>query len=127
VWIFSRLNAISVVDPMPQTEPEDILARLGNAKIFSTFDACKGFYAIPMDPDSKNYASFITPRDCYQFNLMPFGLSGAPASYARMTRMMLRGAKNLDNFVDDIIAYAENDFEKHLVALPRFIYSCEKC
>jgi len=60
---FSRLNAISVVDPMPQAEPEDILARLGNAQVFSTFDLCKGFYAIPMDPDSKNYASFITPRD----------------------------------------------------------------
>jgi len=51
---------MSVVDPMPQAEPEDILARLGNAQIFSTFDACEGFYAIPMDPDSKNYASFIT-------------------------------------------------------------------
>jgi len=112
---FSRLNAISVVDPMPQAEPEDILAKLGNAKIFSTFDACKGFYAIPMDPDSKNCASFITPRDCYRFNSMPFGLSGAPASYA--TRMMLRRAKNLDNFVDDVIAYTENDFDKHIAAL----------
>ena len=114
---FSRLNAISVVDPMPQAEPEDILAKLGNAQIFSTFDACKGFYAIPMDPDSKNYASFITPRDCYRFNSMPFGLSGAPASYSRMTRMMLRGAKNLDNFVDDIIAHTKNDFDEHILAL----------
>jgi len=113
----SHLYAISVVDPMPQAEPEDILGRLGNAQVFSTFDACKGFYAIPMDPDSKDYASFITPRDCYRFNSMPFGVSGAPASYARMTRMMLRGAKNLDNFVDNVIAYTENDLDKHLEAL----------
>jgi len=70
-----------------------------------------------MDPDSKNYASFITPRDCYRFNSMPFGLSGAPASYARLTRMILRGAKNIDNFVDDIIAYNENDVDMHLITL----------
>jgi len=51
---FSHLNAISVVDPMPQTEPGDILGRLGSAQVFSTFHASKDFYAIPLDPDNKD-------------------------------------------------------------------------
>src|SRR5258706_10868150 len=114
---YTKLNSISVVDPMPQPEPEDILAKLGNAQIFSNFDACKGFYAIPMDSDSIDYTSFITPRDCYRFKSMPFGLNNSPATYSRMTRMILRGAKNLDNFVDDIIAYTPDDFDHHLQIL----------
>jgi len=37
-----------------------------------------------------------------------------------MARMMLRRAKNLGNFVDDIITYTENDFDKHFKALRFF-------
>ena len=37
-------------------------------------------------------------------------------AYASFTRKLLAGAKNLDNFVDDIIAYT-GDMEYHLVVL----------
>src|SRR5664279_1233652 len=48
---------------------------------------------------------------------MPFGLNNSPRTYGRMTKLMLRGAKNIDSFVDDIIAYNENNIDKHLVTL----------
>ena len=114
---FSRLNAQTINDPMPQPEPEDILAKLGNAQLFSVFDASKGYWAIPVDEDSKDYLSFVTERDCYRFNCMPFGCCGAGASYNRMVRMMLEGAKNLDHFVDDLVAFTSNDFDVHLLIL----------
>ena len=114
---YSKLNALCIPDPMPQPEPEDILAKLGNAQVFSTFDASKGFYAIPMDPDSMDYTSFVTPRDTYRFRVMPFGCSTSPATYNRMVRTMLQNAKNLDSFVDDIIAYTANDFDLHIQSL----------
>jgi hypothetical protein len=34
-----------------------------------------------------------------------------------MVRTMLQNAKNLDSFVDDIIAYMENNFDLHLQSL----------
>ena len=111
---YSRLNSITVPDPMPQPEPEDILVKLGNAQMFSSFDATKGFYAIPMDPDSIDYTSFVTPRDTYRFLTMPFGCTTSPATYNRMVRKMLQGAKSLDSFVDDIIACTLNDIRIHL-------------
>jgi len=48
---------------------------------------------------------------------VPLGLSGAPASYAGLIRMILRGTKYIDNFVDDILAYNENDVDMHLITL----------
>jgi len=111
---YTRLNAISINDPMPQPDIEDILSKLKDSKIFSNFDATKGFYGIPMDPTSKDYTSFITGRDSYRFNVLPFGLSSSPASYSRLMRKILENAENLDNFVDDIIEYTSDDFDEHL-------------
>jgi hypothetical protein len=114
---FTRLNRITVVDPMPQPDVEDVLAKLGNSQLFSTFDACKGFYAIPMDERSKDYTSFVTGDNMYKFNVMPFGLVNAPRTYSRMVKMMLQGAENMDNFVDDIITFTTRDFNLHLNTL----------
>jgi len=98
---YTRLSAISVNDSMPQPDIEDILSKLKDSKIFSNFDATKGFYGIPMDPGSKDYTSFITGRDSYRFNVLPFVLSNSPASYSRLMRKILENAENLDNFVDE--------------------------
>jgi RNase H-like domain found in reverse transcriptase/Reverse transcriptase (RNA-dependent DNA polymerase)/Integrase zinc binding domain/SCAN domain len=114
---YTRLNRISVVDPMPQPDVEDVLAKLSNSQLFSTFDACKGFYAIPMDDSSKDYTTFVTGDNMYKFNVMPFGLVNAPRTYSRMVKMMLQGAKNMDNFVDDIITFTTSDFYLHLETL----------
>jgi len=115
---YTKLNNLTVVDPMPQPDVEDILAKLGNAQLFSTFDAAKGFYAIPMDPESKDYTSFVTGTNQHlRFAVMPFGLNNSPRTYGRMTSLMLKGAKNIGSFVDDIIAYNENNIDQHLKTL----------
>ena len=114
---YSRLNRISVVDPMPQPDVEDVLVKLSNSQLFSTFDACKGFYAIPMDDSSKDYTTFVTGDNMYKFNVMPFGLVNAPRTYSRMVKIMLHEAKNMDNFVDDIITFTTSDFDQHLETL----------
>ena len=113
---YKSLNAITVIDSTPQPDIEDILARFGKAKFFSVCDACKGFYAVKMNEDAKKYTSFVTPRDCYVFNVCPFGLVNAPSVYAKLTRKLLHELDNVDNFVDDLITYT-NDLDQHLVTL----------
>jgi hypothetical protein len=63
---FSKLNAISFNDPTPQHEPDDVFAKLGNAKLWSKFDTSKGYFAIPVH-DSKDYLTFVSERKCYRF------------------------------------------------------------
>ena len=110
---YNSLNAMTEIAPTPQPDIEDILAKLGKSKFYSTFDACKGFYAITMEESAKKYTSFVTPRDCYSFDVCPFALVNAPSAYVKLTRKLLHGLSNVDNFVDDLITYTA-EIEEHI-------------
>ena len=113
---YKGLNAVTVIDPTPMPDIEDVLGRIGKSRYFSKFDAAKGFYAIKMDPESKKYTAFVYQNAQYLFNVTPFGLVNSPSVYAKMMQKLLCGAKNLENFVDDILGYTD-DVDSHLSTL----------
>ena len=47
---------------------------------------------------------------------MPFGLVTAPATFCRLMRNVLHNMTNVDNFIDDILVYAES-YEQHIKIL----------
>jgi hypothetical protein len=116
---FKELNKITVFDPEPMMSPDDIFPKLSGSKFYSTFDFCKGYWAIPMEEGSKDCTSFITPRGLMRFRVMPFGMVNAGSTYNRMVRKLLEGAQNLESYVDDIIGYSE-DWSRHLQILRGF-------
>jgi len=59
---FKELNKITVFDPEPMMSPVDISPKLPGSQYYSTFDFCKGYWAIPMEEKSKDYTSFIMSR-----------------------------------------------------------------
>ena len=69
----------NVMKDFPQAMPEidDTFAKIGTAKIFSSVDMSKGYYAIQLDEESKKYTTFVTPNDMFRFKVMPFGLKTA--------------------------------------------------
>ena len=113
---YKKLNDITVNDPMPMPEIDDILTRLGKSDVYSTIDMCKGYYAIELDANSRAYSTFCTPSHNYKWRVMPFGLKTADATYTRLLKMVLRGAQNLENFIDDVIGHS-NGFENHMIIL----------
>ena len=63
---------------MPKVD--DLLDRLGQAKYISTLDLTKGYWQVPVHPESRQQTAFITPFGKYQLTI-PFGLVGAPAVF----------------------------------------------
>ena len=52
----------------------------------SGIDFPAGFYAIEVDPESWPYtASYVEGRGYFWYKRMPFGLTGAPSTFAHMT------------------------------------------
>ena len=57
---FKDLNKITVFDPEPMMSPDDIFPKLTGSQFYSTFDFCKGYWAIPIAEESKDFTTFVT-------------------------------------------------------------------
>ena len=105
---YRGLNEKTVGDAYPLPNINEILDHLGGAKYFSVFDLASGFHQIPMDSEDKHKTAFSTDNGHYEYNRMPFGLKGAPATFQRLMDRVLVGLQGVELFVyiDDIVVYA---------------------
>ena len=77
--------------PLPRID--DSLASLQKGKFFTTLDMFAGYWQIPMDERSKELTAFISEAGLFQFEVMPFGLSTAGATFQRFMDAVLAGLK----------------------------------
>ena len=93
---------------------DDIAPKLAGSKIFSTLDATKSFWLIPLTKDSALLTTFITPFGRYFFKRVPFGISSATQICQRKMAELLRGQEGVEVIVDDIIVHGRNKEEHDL-------------
>lgn len=115
---FRRLNESTVGDSFPIPRIDDSLDALGGAKLFTTLDLAKGYWQVPVQESDRAKTAFACHKGLFEFNTMPFGLKGAPATFQRLMTSVL-GELNwqiLLIYLDDIIIYSRS-FEEHLLHL----------
>lgn len=113
---FRVLNGITVFDAETMCNIEEMFSKLSGYKYISKIDLTKGYWQIALTDSAKPKTAFQTPKGLYQFKVLPFGLVNSGATFVRCMRKVLEGLDNVDNFVDDIIAYTHT-FEHHLEVL----------
>lgn len=62
---FRKLNSVSKSDPYPMPRVDHLIEWLGKAKFLSTFDLCKGYWQVPLTPESRELTAFRTPFGHY--------------------------------------------------------------
>ena len=86
--------------------------------MLSFLDAFSGYHQIPMHQPDAEKTSFITPHGLFCYNVMPFGLKNAGATYQRLVTRMFRPL--LDNtmevYIDDMLVKSKKrlDHSAHL-------------
>lgn len=121
---YRRLNKVTRRDVYPLPRIDDALDSLQGSLYFSSLDLRSGYWQIPMAEKDKEKTAFTTPDGLYEFNVMPFGLSNAPATFERMIDAVLRGMKwkTCLCYLDDIIVFSAT-FHDHLLRLSQ-VLSC---
>ena len=111
---YHRVNDATIKDSYSLPNIDEIFDGLDGSKIFTTMDLYSGYHQILMDEESVEVTSFTTKFGNYQFKVMPFGLTGAPATFQREMNKILFPyiGEFVFNFIDDILIYSKT-VEEH--------------
>ena len=123
---YRALNKITVKDAYPIPNLEDTIYNLSDMRYFSSLDLMRGYYQVPMSPDSKDLTSFVTSSGQWRFLRMPFGLCNAPATFQRLMNALLSRfpVDRVMVYLDDILVIGKT-FREHLEILDR-VLACLK-
>ncbi len=115
---YRKLNDVTQKDVYPLPRTEEVLDELGKAQWFSKLDLKSGYWQIVVDPADRQKTAFITRDGLFEFIVMPFGLTAAPATFQRLMDTVLKGVlwKNVLVYLDDIIIYSKS-WRDHVQAL----------
>ena len=92
--------------------------QLAKAKVFSKIDLRSGYHQINIRPEDIPKTAFSTRYGLYQYLVMSFGLTNAPAYFMYLMNSIFMSEldKFVVMFIDDILIYSENeaDHAEHL-------------
>jgi hypothetical protein len=111
---------------------EEMLDELTGAKYSTKIDFKEGFHQVRMDPTDEYKTTFKTHHGHYQFNVVPFGLTNAPATFQCIMNAILKPflRRFIIVFMDDILIYSKS-LEEHaqhireVLKLHNFMLSCQ--
>ncbi|WVZ93207.1 hypothetical protein U9M48_039205, partial [Paspalum notatum var. saurae] len=122
---YRPLNAVTVKNKYPLPHIDILFDQLAGVKVFSKIDLRFGYYQIKIREEDIPKTPFSTRYGLYEYLVMSFGLTNAPAFFMYMMNLVFMD--ELDKFVvvfiDDILVYSKNEkeHEEHLrIVLTRF-------
>ena len=86
---YRALNNVTVKDIFPIPRVDDLLDRLGGAKIFSSLDLQSGYHRIRIAKGDVSKMAFRTHMGLFEYKVLPFRLSNAPAAFQREMQRLI--------------------------------------
>ncbi|KAL4010566.1 hypothetical protein IC575_030067 [Cucumis melo] len=115
---YRELNKVTVKNRYPLPRIDDLFDQLQGATVFSKIDLRSGYHQLRIKDGDVPKTTFRSRYGHYEFIVMSFGLTNAPAVFMDLMNRVFR--EFLDTFVivfiDDILIYfkTEAEHEKHL-------------
>ncbi|XP_068229908.1 uncharacterized protein [Palaemon carinicauda] len=113
---YRRVNSVTVKDAYPLPRIADIIDSVSNSKYLTQIDLLKGYYQIKLTDRTREISAFITPFGLFEYRVLPFGMTNAPATFQRMVHEVTRGLEGVYVYLDDIVI-ASISWDEHLKIL----------
>ena len=110
---YRKLNAVTKKDAHQIARIEDMFYTLTGSKYFCTLDLAMWYHQVEVYPDYREKTAFSTPFGLFQYNVMPFGLATAPATFMRLMTIVSSGMLYTTclAYLDDIIVFGRKYIE----------------
>ena len=112
---FTDLNKACPKNSYPLPHIDQLVDSTAGHKLLSVMDAFLGYNQIRMDETDQEKTSFVTSQGLFYYEVMPFGLKNAGATYQRLVNHMFHPqiGRNVEVSVDDMLVKSLDE-GKHL-------------
>jgi hypothetical protein len=106
---YRYLNKITIKNRYPLPRIDDLFDSISGMKYFTSLDLTPGYYQIRITEEDVPKTAFRTPFGLYQFKVLTFGLTNAPATFQSVMNDMLRPyvGKFFVVYLDDILIFSK--------------------
>jgi hypothetical protein len=112
---YRALNEVTIKNKYPLPRIEDLFDQLRGASVFSKIDLRSGYHQLRIRPSDIPKIVFVTKYGLYEFTIMSFGLTNAPAFFMNLMNSVFMDYldKFVVVFIDDILIYSQSE-EEHV-------------
>ena len=123
----SKLNKFVRRERYPSVTPAEAVTDIhhSQAKVFTVFDALKGYHQCPLDEQSQHLTTFITPFGRFKYLRAPYGISSISEHYNRCMDEALAGIPGMRKIVDDVVVF-DADQQQHVKHVREILRRCEE-